>query len=208
MSNNWNQNNRNNSYGATETVADPVEEFTEVEETHIEPVIAEPVEVEVEPEETEADEVEAKGAKAKPGAKGPSRALVRRIAVKTLEVLEADEAARVVVSALVGSTVDTVELATSIMVAPRTARAPLNDIDELSKLIKDNEQFRAAISAGSLVPAQRKAMWAALVAVNGATGNVPTDTQKAVLELLGAIKGLGDEARTHLEAAAELLKRS
>lgn len=133
---------------------------------------------------------------------------MRRIAAKTVEVLDAEESTRAVVSALVGSSADAVELTSSIMVAPRTAKAPLTDIDELSALIKENEKFRAAINAGSLAPAQRKAMWTTLVAVGAGTGNLPTDTQKAVLELLEAITDLDAGATATLEAAAELLKRS
>lgn len=220
MSNNWNQNNPGRgSFGGSfaassnaESTVDDLELDEATSEEEVEAEVPAPVEAEEETEiETETDdagEAESKGAKPKAGAKGISRAQVRRIAAKTVEVLDADEATRTVVSALVGSSTDAVELTSSIMVAPRTAKAPLNDIDELAQLIKDNEQFRAAISAGALAPAQRKAMWTALVAVNATTGTMPADTQKAVLELLKAITGLDADAQGTLEAAAELIKRS
>jgi len=104
-------------------------------------------------------------AKAKNQAKS-NRALIRRAAAKTVEVLEAGEGTRVLAATLVGSSPDPVDLATAIMTAPRTSQTAAADLDEIATALKSDASWEAGIIAASLERGALKDVWTLLHALD------------------------------------------
>ncbi|HEX9087875.1 MAG TPA: hypothetical protein VF867_10145 [Arthrobacter sp.] len=147
-------------------------------------------------------------AKAKNQAKS-NRALIRRAAAKTVEVLEAGEGTRVLAATLVGSSPDPVDLATAIMTAPRTSQTAAADLDEIATALKSDASWEAGIIAASLERGALKDVWTLLFALDAVGAPTPP---AAIVKASGAIvkatASLTDESKAELAAAGELIKRS
>lgn len=147
-------------------------------------------------------------AKAKNQAKS-NRALIRRAAAKTVEVLDAGDGTRALAATLVGCSPDPVDLATAIMTAPRTSQTAAADLDEIATALKSDASWEAGIIAASLERGALKDVWTLLYALDAVgTPTPPAATVKASGAIVKATASLTDESKAELAAASELIKRS
>lgn len=150
---------------------------------------------------------EASGTKAKSSSK-PNRAMYRRAAAKAIEVHGATDTVRALAASVLGSSAETVELATSIMAAPRLTNSPLADIETISEACAE-DPFEAAITAGALGRPRLKGVWSLLHTIGSVgTPTAPAADAKAALAVVKAVNTLTDDQQLDLASAAELLKRS
>jgi hypothetical protein len=161
-----------------------------------------------EEEQDSAGENTASGeTKAKNQAKA-NRAVIRRAAAKTIEVLDAAEGTRTLAGTLLGCSADPVDLATAIMTAPRASGTAVADLEEISVAIKD-APWEAGVIATALERGRQKDVWALLYALDAVgTPAPPQAVAKAGLAVVKAIASLTDESKNELAAAGELIKRS
>lgn len=146
-------------------------------------------------------------AKAKNQAKA-NRAVIRRAAAKTIEVLDAADGTRTLAATLLGCSADPVDLATAIMTAPRASGTAVADLDEISVAIKD-APWEAGVIATALERGRQKDVWSLLYALDAVgTPTPPQAVAKAGLSLVKAVASLSDESKNELAAAGELIKRS
>lgn len=180
--------------------ADPVEDEQELEEL-------DQNENEADEDQDTAGETASGETKAKNQAKA-NRAVIRRAAAKTIEILDAADGTRALAATLLGCSADPVDLATAIMTAPRASGTAVADLDEISVAIKD-APWEAGVIATALERSRQKDVWALLYALDAVgTPAPPQAVAKAGLAVVKAVASLTDESKNELAAAGELIKRS
>lgn len=182
---------------------------TELEDTQ--PADTEEIEADTEAEsaETEADEASA-GSKAETKTvvrkAGMSRQGTRKTAEKTLEVAEADEQVRTMLSLLYESADEIPEIVSHIMTSrPSEVREIVDGLLE----IRDAEGMGKAASFAALSKASAKRVWSLLHHLGLIDrASMPADSLKAAMTIAGASEELDADTYANLEAAAELAKKA
>lgn len=154
------------------------------------------------------DTAQSAGNKAKNQAKA-NRALIRRAAAKTVEVIDAGEETRKLAAILLGCSADPADLAASIMTAPRASGSVLSDLDEIAEALAGEDSWEAGIIAASLERGAQKDLWTLLYALDAVGApTAPVAAPKAGRAIVKAVESLSEESRAGLSAAGELIKRS
>lgn len=157
-----------------------------------------------EADEDETAESGATASSARPAARAITRAQVRRIVAKTLEVAEAPEDTRKVASALLGCTSAVADLSASIVLAKRGVLAPVTDVKALAAA----DPLEAGIDAATMGRDRIKAMWTLLTALGALKSDLPASDPKAALALVKTIHTLDEMTNLALDEAVALVKKA
>lgn len=149
------------------------------------------------------DEGTSKSSKAKTSRKrtGPDRALIRRVATKSVELAEADRDDVALLATLLGAGTEQVDLTVAVMTAPRGATSALSDVKDLAGA----DGAERAVLAMTMGKPRMKALWAVLEHLDAVNGSLPASDAKAALAL--AEVELGEAALARLDRVADLAKR-
>lgn len=135
---------------------------------------------------------------------GPDRALIRRVATKVIDVLNAPVDQRETLVSLLGATSsEPVDLTLAIMTAGRTAMAPVNDL----LTVADTDPFEVGIVVMSMEKPRMKAMWALATQLGVIDGTIPAVDAKAAMALAKASRDLTGDHRATLDAVVTLARR-
>lgn len=140
--------------------------------------------------------------KAKPS---NNKALIRRVALKAQELLDAPTKHIAVAAHLLGSSVELPDLTTAIMTAPRSALNPLLDVKELGTM----SPLEAGINVVAMGRPRIRGVWGLLASAGVVSkASLPAADAKAAMAIVTAVDGLNDDALATFEGAAQLLRKS
>lgn len=161
------------------------------------------IETDEEPTVDETDEAETAAGPAK--AKSNNKALIRRVALKAQELLDAPTAHIAVAAHLMGSSTELPELTTAIMTASRASLNPLNDVKELTEV----SPLEAGISVVAMGRPRIRGLWNLLASAGVVSRNsLPPADAKAAMAIVTALTELDDSTRDTFDGAAKLLRKS
>lgn len=136
--------------------------------------------------------------------KGISRAMVRRIAAKTMQIHEMSDQDRALLAVIVGGEADPVGLATTIMTASRGAFPVIDDIQTVSS---EGSEAERAIALMVMDSARLKTMWqvAHAASPDAVVKTIPRSQAKACLALASALSD--DTIALRVAIAGETTKK-
>lgn len=157
-----------------------------------------------EPDDSHEDDDANEGSSGR--AKTNNRPLIRRVAVKSQEVIDAPEKTRKVAAHVLGCPDDMPSLVTAIMTADRGTAQVFNDINTVAEA----DMFEAAVAAGALGRDRMKRVWSMLGLLGLVkSSNLNASNSKAAIEVAKAIhKNDLDEVRGEIESVLNLLKKA
>lgn len=182
------------TFGSTDFGSDN-EPFTDSSDATDEPIEA------VADEGLEPDDVSGASAKRKPKAGGISKAQVRKIVTKALEVEITSSDTRHLAASVLGISNDTTDLVAAIFANSKGASAVFDDINE----IVEADLMEVAIIAASLGRERMKAVWKVLTILEAATSPLHASDAKAGLAIAKAVKSLNNEQTGALSDTSDLL---
>ncbi|MDQ2740465.1 MAG: hypothetical protein M3Y35_18020 [Actinomycetota bacterium] len=133
-----------------------------------------------------------------------SRALIRRVAQKAVELSAAEPDQRALLSSLLGCTDDQVDLTVAVMSAGRAAFRPVSDL----AAIAEADAMEAGLMAAALGRPRMKAAWSVLEGIGAVSGGMPSADMKAAIALAKGAKGMSAKDNATIEAAVALGRRS
>lgn len=136
---------------------------------------------------------------------GLDRALIRRVANKSVELAQAqtdaeDEVA--LLASLLGSGTETAELTVAVMTAPRGATSVLGDVRDFAT----SEDAERAVLALTMGKSKMKSLWSVLDHLGVVSGAMPASDAKAALALSKV--NLDSNALTRIDRVSELAKKN
>lgn len=152
------------------------------------------------------------------GSATANRNLIRRVATKTVEVIEAAPAEIAVVANLLGLSTSLVpadgqrltgeaaaSITTAIMTAPRSAATALGDLASIASA----EGADQGIVAMTLGRSRMRGVWSLLgsLGIKGFSSSIPAVDAKAARALVSGVASLSAKEASTLEAARTLLRK-
>lgn len=144
------------------------------------------------------------GKPVKSSAESASRTLVRQVAAKTVELVEADAEHRKLAATMLGVNDDPVDMATAVYTSKRSGPSAVSDLFAAA----DAESFEAAVTVMSFGRQRIKALWQLLRSLGEVSGDLNSSDTKAAVAIARAAQDLNGDVRRTAEAAAELVKRA
>jgi len=133
-------------------------------------------------------------------------AAIARRAIARYVALTADGGASLeLLAAAAGLRADPVELATTLATGELKLTA-LADLASIATAVA-TDPFEGAFAAAGLDREQARAVWALMVALGIATGNLPGREQQAAVAIARAAAQFSDEHRSRLDALRRLTRR-
>lgn len=135
-----------------------------------------------------------------------NRALIRRVASKAAELVNAPKSRRETLASMLGAGSDLGDLTFAVMTADRGALAPATDLTAIAEA----EPFSAGVVAGALGRPRMRAVWALLgtLHVTLPSVSIPPSDAKAAIALAQACHTLASPARDELAKVVALARKS
>ncbi|WP_375000085.1 hypothetical protein [Aeromicrobium sp. CTD01-1L150] len=156
--------------------------------------------------ELDTEEVPAAGSgKTSRGTRTLSRAAVRRVSAKTIDVDQAPSDVTRTAAYLLGVDDDPVSITTALMSAGRSAQTPVNDL----RAIADADPMEAGVIAATMDRPRLKAVWGLLGVLGIASSSTLNESDtKAALRVVRGVSEVGEQQHTLIDATLALLRKN
>ncbi|GEL47770.1 hypothetical protein CHO01_28860 [Cellulomonas hominis] len=136
---------------------------------------------------------------------GPSKASVRRVGAKVIQLQGADDQDLMVLASLYGVEPDPLEVTVAVMTSDRSALMPVRDLTDIAKATG----FAAMVTAQEKGRGRMKAVHALLTALGGAsTGSLNGNDAKASMVIAQDVLALPKSAKESLDRVLDLARRT